>query len=56
MKAILKYPLYRRLKATNEADAVGYLPEGSVIEVESIINGKSLEGISIWFQANDGFK
>ncbi|MBI1780586.1 MAG: trypsin-like peptidase domain-containing protein [Sphingobacteriales bacterium] len=55
MKAILKYPLYRRPQPTNEVDANGYLPKGSVIEVERIYSGKYLDGISIWFYSNDGF-
>ena len=55
MKAILTYSLYRRSKATNEEDAIGYLPAGSVIEVTRIEAGKMLDGISVWFFAEDGF-
>jgi len=55
MKAILSYSLYRRPKATNEEDAIGYLSAGSVIEVSRIEAGKMLDGISIWFFAEDGF-
>ncbi len=55
MKAILKYPLYRRQSPTNEVEAVGYLEVNSVIEVKQIVAGKPLDGISIWFYADDGF-
>lgn len=55
MKAVLKYPLYRRPQATNLVEAVGYLPEGSVIEVEQIIYGDAIDGVNTWYKAADGF-
>jgi len=55
MKAILEYSLYRRLKPTNQEMACGYLPAGSVIEVTNILEGATLDGISIWMEASDGF-
>ncbi|TMI64370.1 MAG: S8/S53 family peptidase [Bacteroidetes bacterium] len=55
MKAILKYPLFRRTAPTNEVKANDFLPEGSVIDVEEIINGTAIDGISIWHRAKDGF-
>lgn len=55
MKAILSYSLYRRPNATNEEGATGYLTAGSIIEVTKITPGKLLDGISVWFYAEDGF-
>lgn len=55
MKAVLKYPLYRRPQATNLVEAVGYLPEGSVIDVEQIIYGDAIDGVNTWYKAVDGF-
>lgn len=55
MKAILKYSLYRRSQPTNEVEANGYLPKGSVIDVEEVVQGKSIDKISSWYKASDGF-
>lgn len=55
MKAVLKYPLYRRPGATNKVEAIGYLPAGTVIDVENIIYGDAIDGINTWYKASDGF-
>ncbi|HEY4148740.1 MAG TPA: S8 family serine peptidase [Chitinophagaceae bacterium] len=55
MQAILKAPLYKRPQPTNEVEAMGYLPAGSVITVDSIVQGKTLDGNSSWIKASDGF-
>lgn len=55
MKVILKYSLFRRTAPTNEVRANGFLPEGSVIDVEEVVEGKSIDAISSWYKATDGF-
>ncbi|MEP6674685.1 MAG: S8 family serine peptidase [Ferruginibacter sp.] len=55
MKAILKFPLYKRTQPTNEIKDAGFLPEGSVIEVAEIVQGKAIDKISSWYKAEDGF-
>jgi hypothetical protein len=55
MKAVLKYPLYRRPQPSNEGKDCGYLLDGSSIEVVKMVAGKAIDGISIWFFADDGF-
>jgi hypothetical protein len=55
LKAILKYPLYRRPHPTNEITAIGFLDEGTVLVTEKVVAGKEIDGISIWFHAEDGF-
>ncbi|WP_276482655.1 S8 family peptidase [Paraflavitalea pollutisoli] len=55
MKAILKYPLYRRISPSNEEEAKGYLPVGSVINITKIESGVSIDTFSHWYLADDGF-
>lgn len=55
MKALLKHSLYRRQKTTNQVEASGYLELGSIIEVTEIVPGDAIDGIGIWFAADDGF-
>ena len=55
MKAVLKSSLYRRPKPTNEVMANGHLEKGSVIEVDEVVTGKPIEGLSDWYKAKDGF-
>ena len=55
MQAILKAPLYKRSQPTNEVAASGYLPAGSVVNVESMVQGKAIDGNSTWVKATDGF-
>lgn len=55
MKAILKYSLFRRPLPTNEIAAYGFLTQGSVIDVEEIVEGKPIDAVSVWYKAGDGF-
>lgn len=55
MQAILKAPLYRRPQPTNDIPAMGYLPVGSVVDVDSIVQGKAIDGNNNWIKGKDGF-
>lgn len=54
-KLILSHNVYRRPAATNEATAPGYLPAGSVVDLEEVVFGKELDGSRVWYRAGDGF-
>ncbi|MCU0375204.1 MAG: S8 family serine peptidase, partial [Chitinophagaceae bacterium] len=55
MKAILKYPLYRRITPSNRQEALGYLPAGSVVEIAERMVGDKIDGIDSWIKGVDGF-
>ena len=55
IQAIITYPLYRRPRPTNKVVPYGYLPEGSVIEVEDILTGDKIDASCIWYKATDGY-
>ena len=55
MKATLKYSLFRRPQPTNEIDAIGFLTKGSTIEVQEVVQGKSIDNIAEWYKSFDGF-
>ena len=55
MKGILIYPLYRRLEPGPGKDPEGFLDKGTVLEITRLIPGDEMEGINLWFQADDGF-
>ena len=55
MTVTLTRNLYRRPKATNEVEAIGFLATGSVIEIAEKVQGKPVDGIATWYKATDGF-
>jgi hypothetical protein len=54
MKLTLSYPLYRRKDASNNIAPVGFLMDGSILEISDVVIGKSIDGNSIWYKADDG--